>query len=41
MKHEYDQNIRPTSAELHENFLFIISSDHEAKGTFSTPKNDQ
>ena len=44
MIHEYDQNLHactfwPTSAGSHENFLFIISS--EAKGTFSTPKNEQ
>ena len=43
IKHEYDQNVhiytfRLTSTGLHENFLFIVSS--EAKGTFSTPKND-
>ena len=32
-------NVMYISAGWHENFLFIISS--EAKGTFSTPKNDQ
>ena len=29
----------PTSAGLHENFLCIVS--YEAKGTFTTPKNDR
>ena len=42
--HEYDQNVAtctfwPTSAGLHANFLFLVSS--EAKGTFSTPKSDR
>ena len=41
MKYEYDQNVyihfgMQTSAGLHENFVFIVSS--EAKETFSTPK---
>ena len=36
MKHEYDQNVHistfwPTSAGLHENFLFIASSEAKVK----------
>ena len=42
MKHEYDRNIhfgQQVYTGLHAIFLFIVSS--EAKGTFSTPKNDR
>ena len=38
MKHEYDQDVYTFWPTIHEIFLFIVSS--EAKGTFSTPKND-
>ena len=40
MKHEYECTCTfwPISAGLHAISLFIVSS--EAKGTFSTPKND-
>ena len=41
MKHEYDQNVhvhRQQVLDYMRIFFFIVSS--EAKGTFSTPKND-